>query len=165
MLKCFRCEGHTLTSHYLCDPGFLFSMVTQGCMSSSKVTCIKPHCATSGSGFYIIPGTGCRAYYHCDNGVRTDYLCPLATIYDRNKQVGGTMFQLERVNMLRILGRGVEVMNHKVETKKEKDDWRDWRKSEETSVALAGISWDSNQVSSNTNAHISISCSLHYNTL
>jgi hypothetical protein len=57
--------------------------------------------------------------------VRTDYLCPLATIYDRNKQVGGTMFQLERVNMLRILGRGVEVMNHKVETKKEKDDWRD----------------------------------------
>lgn len=126
MLICFRCEGHTLTSRYSCDPGFLFSMVTQGCMESSKVTCIKPHCATSGSSFYIIPGTGCRAYYHCDNGMHTDYLCPPATIYDRNKQVGKTMFQLERVNILRILGRGVEVINFIVK-KKENDDWREWK--------------------------------------
>lgn len=161
----FRCEGHTLTSRYSCDRGFLFSMVTQGCISSSKVTCIKPHCATSGSGFYIIPGTSCRAYYHCDNGVRTDYLCPLATIYDRHKQVREIMFQLNRVNISRILGRGMEVMNHRVMTKKGKDDWRDWRKSKETSVALAGVGWDSNPVYLNTNAHISVLWSLQYNTL
>jgi hypothetical protein len=56
--------------------------------------------------------------------MHTDYLCPPATIYDRNKQVGKTMFQLERVNILRILGRGVEVINFIVK-KKENDDWRE----------------------------------------
>jgi len=67
-------------------------------MASSEVMCVEPHCATTGSGFYIIPGTGCRAYYHCDQGIRTDYLCPLATTYDRNKQVRDTTFSDQRMN-------------------------------------------------------------------
>ena len=68
-------------------------------MASSEVTCIEAHCATTGNGFYIIPGTGCRAYYSCNQGKRSDYLCPLATTYDRNKQVRGTMLQLEIGNL------------------------------------------------------------------
>lgn len=99
MLKCIRCKDHALTGSYSCGPGFSFSMVVQGCMASSEVTCIEAHCATTGNGFYIIPGTGCRAYYSCNQGKRTDYLCPLATTYDRSKQVRGTMLQLERGNL------------------------------------------------------------------
>ena len=99
MLICIRCKDHALTSSYSCGPGFSFSMVTQGCMASSEVTCIEAHCATTGNGFYVIPGTDCRAYYSCDQGKRTDYLCPLATTYDRNKQVSGTMLQLDIGNL------------------------------------------------------------------
>lgn len=99
ILNCIRCEDHALTSSYSCGPGFSFSMVTQGCMASSEVTCVEAHCAFTGNGFYIIPGTGCRAYYNCDQGIRTDYLCPLATTYDRNKQVRGTMLKLEKGNL------------------------------------------------------------------
>jgi hypothetical protein len=72
-------------------------------MASSEVTCIEPHCATNGSGFYIVPGTGCRAYYHCDQGIRTDYLCPLGTTYDKNKKVREAMCHLKTSNMLSIL--------------------------------------------------------------
>ena len=99
ILKCIRCKDHALTSSYSCGPGLSFSMVAQGCMASSEVTCIEAHCATAGNGFYIIPGTGCRAYYSCNQGKRTDYLCPLATAYDRHKQVRGTMLQLEIGNL------------------------------------------------------------------
>jgi hypothetical protein len=72
-------------------------------MASSEVMCIEAHCAITGSGFYIIPGTGCRAYYHCDQGMRTDYLCPLGTTYDRNKQVRGAMPQLKTINIISTL--------------------------------------------------------------
>lgn len=98
-VKCIRCKDHALTSSYSCGPGFSFSMVAQGCMASSEMTCIETHCATTGNGFYIIPGTGCRAYYSCNQGKRTDYLCPLATTYDRSKQVRRTMLQLEIGNL------------------------------------------------------------------
>lgn len=83
-----------MTNSYSCGPGFSFSMVTQGCMASSEVACIEAHCAPTGKGFYIIPGTDCRAYYSCDQGKRTDYFCPLDTTYDRNKQVRRTMLCL-----------------------------------------------------------------------
>ncbi|XP_069684255.1 neurogenic locus notch homolog protein 1-like isoform X2 [Periplaneta americana] len=82
----FRCEGHILTSSYTCGAGFSFSTLARGCVATGDTTCIEPHCATTGNGFYILPGSSCRAYYHCDQGIRTDYICPPDTIYDRNKE-------------------------------------------------------------------------------
>ncbi|PSN39541.1 hypothetical protein C0J52_17522 [Blattella germanica] len=82
---------------YTCGPGYSFSLVAQSCIPSNKVICVESHCAATGTGSYIIPGTGCQAYYQCYQGTRTDYVCPEDTIYDRHKkaciQNGGMCYE------------------------------------------------------------------------
>ncbi|RXG67361.1 hypothetical protein Avbf_07940 [Armadillidium vulgare] len=59
---------------------------TGSCGSGKHVVCLPPSCLGLRKGYYPLPGSACTAYYSCNDGFRTDMLCPFGSIFDYKKK-------------------------------------------------------------------------------
>ncbi|XP_023229633.1 uncharacterized protein LOC111629917 isoform X2 [Centruroides sculpturatus] len=77
----FFCKG--VETRLNCPPETKFDWRRGVCVDGRRVSCATLNCQGKTDGTYEDAEGGCRRYYTCEGGIKSEFLCPPGQIYDR----------------------------------------------------------------------------------
>lgn len=78
----YRCSNGSMSGEWRCEDGAVWDTSTGSCGRGSSLVCSPQSCWGLPDGPHPAPASSCTSYFTCNNGVRTDHVCPYSTIFD-----------------------------------------------------------------------------------